>query len=229
MCSYDLNYNGKDTLEFLREAVNYNRFLERELIQFLGEHDKAVDFGAGNGEFAARLTAHGKRITAIEPDPHLRDAIAAQGIHVIANIEAAPMQHRIYSQNVLEHIEDDEAALRELQSKLHPLGKLFLYVPAFNCLYTDIDKAIGHHRRYHKAELVQKLKRAGFAIERAEYVDSVGFLCWLVMGRLPGDKTRINPLMVKLFDRYLFPLSRLLDTIAKPFFGKNLLVIAQKN
>ncbi len=159
MTVHDQNYTGKDTLEFLKEAVNYNHFLERQLLQFLGEYAEAVDFGAGNGEFAARLSAHGKCITAIEPDPHLRDAIAAQGIDVIANIEAAPMQQRIYSQNVLEHIEDDEAALKALHGKLHPSGKLFLYVPAFSCLYTDIDKAIGHYRRYHKTELVQKLKQ----------------------------------------------------------------------
>ena len=228
MTAYDLHYNGKDTLDFLKEAVNYNRFLAHELLQFLGEYEEAVDFGAGNGEFAARLSAHGKRITAVEPDPHLRDLIAAQGIKVIATIEAAPMQHRIYSQNVLEHIEDDEAALRALQSKLHPSGKLFLYVPAFSCLYTEYDKAVGHHRRYRKAELVHKLKRAGFIIERAEYVDSAGFLCWLVMGRLPGDKTRINPRIIKLFDRCIFPLSRFADTIMKYFFGKNLLVIARK-
>jgi len=225
----DNSYTGKDTLEFLKDAVNYNRYLEQELLRFLVPYDHAVDFGAGNGEFAARLQAQGKQITTVEADPQLRAALASQGFSVCAEMEAVPMHHRIYSQNVLEHIEDDEATLRAMKNKLYEAGKLFLYVPAFPCLYSAFDSAVGHCRRYKKQELAYKLQRAGFVIERAEYVDSLGFLCWLVMGKLPCNKTHINPAMIKCFDRLIFPVSRLLDKITKSYFGKNLLVIARKN
>lgn len=228
MTQHDQYYHGKTTLEFLKEARNYNHFLERELMQFLDTHHEAADFGAGNGEFAARLTAHGKHITAIEADPQLRDIITAQAINVTDHLSNLPMQHRIYSQNVLEHIEDDEATLRELHGKLHAAGKLFLYVPAFACLYTDFDKTVGHFRRYHKTELMQKLERAGFIVERAEYIDSIGYICWWLMGKLPGNKTHIRPCMVIGFDRLIFPLSRIIDHITNQLFGKNLLVIARK-
>jgi len=224
----DNDYTGKETLEFLKDAINYNHFLEQELLGFIAPCARAADFGAGNGEFAARLQAQGKHITAIEADAQLRAVLSEKNIPNVSTISALEMQERIYSQNVLEHIEDDAAILRELAGKLTSGGKLFIYVPAFQCLYTDFDKAIGHHRRYRKEGLAALLMQSGFAVERAEYVDSVGFLCWMVMGKLPGDKTRINPLMIKLFDRMLFPLSRVLDKMTKNYFGKNLLVIGRK-
>jgi SAM-dependent methyltransferase len=223
------DYTGKDTLEFLKDAVNYNRFLERELLRFITPHNTAVDLGAGNGEFAHRLSAHGIAVTAIEQDASLREQIAALGIPVIENIQSAKQHARIYSLNVLEHIEDDDEALRLLYATLEPSGSLFLYVPAFNCLYTPLDSTLGHFRRYRKKALMDKLTRNGFSVLRAEYVDVLGFFGWLAMSKVPGDKTRINHRMVRFYDQRLFGLSRLCDRVAKPFFGKNLLVIARKD
>ncbi|MDX2073330.1 MAG: class I SAM-dependent methyltransferase [Alphaproteobacteria bacterium] len=228
MSMHDQHYSGKETLEFLKEAVNYNRFLEEELLRFLAAADEALDFGAGNGEFALRLAAHGKRITTVEADPFLRETLATHGFTTMGHIEAAPTQQRIYSLNVLEHIEDDAATLHQFHEKLQAGGRLFLYVPAFHCLYSDFDRAVGHHRRYTKKTLLDKLEKAGFAIRRAEYVDALGFICWFSMRNLPGDKTKLNPAMVKLFDRLVFPASRIIDRATKHLFGKNLLVIAQK-
>ena len=50
--------------------------------------------------------------------------------------------------NVLEHIEDDVAALRTLRRLLRPGGRIVLYVPALNGLYGAYDRKVGHFRRY---------------------------------------------------------------------------------
>lgn len=223
-----MDYTGKDTLEFLKDAVNYNRFLETSLARFIAPSPTAIDFGAGNGEFAVRIKARNITVTAVEPDPILRNILDERGIANVDDIGAAPTAQRIYSMNVLEHIEDDGAALRALHAKLEPGGKIFIYVPAFMCLYTEFDKAIGHYRRYTRKELSEKLQRAGFEIESAQYVDALGFLCWFVMGKIPGNKTRIHPLMIRLFDRVIFPLSRVADVVTKNIFGKNLAVVARR-
>ena len=69
---------------------------------------------------------------------------------------------------------------------------------------------------------------SGFKIERAEYVDSIGFVCWFIMGKIPSNGKGINPLMIKIFDRVVFPISRVADILFNRFFGKNLLIIASK-
>ena len=58
----------------------------------------------------------------------------------------------IYSSNVLEHIYDDVKSLKQLESKLTKNGTLVLYLPAFQILYSDLDRSVGHFRRYSKKE-----------------------------------------------------------------------------
>lgn len=86
----------------------------------------------------------------------------------------------IYSFNVLEHIADDLAILQQLYKKLRYGGRLLIYVPAFQLLYSSMDRKIVHFRRYTQRELKDKLIKAGFNVYRAGYVDSLGFLATLL-------------------------------------------------
>jgi SAM-dependent methyltransferase len=225
---HSFSYTGTGTLEVLSDARNYNRFLEDEILAFIKPEMRALDFGAGIGEFARRLRARDVEVTCVELDSQQLRRLRESGFTSHAGLSGAPSASRIYSLNVLEHIQDDGEALSDIWTKLAPGGKLFLYVPAFMCLYTSFDQFVGHCRRYTRAELQQKTAAAGFVVERCEYVDSIGFLCWFIMGRLPGNKTSINPVMVKIFDRVLFPVSRGFDRLFSRIFGKNLLLIARK-
>jgi SAM-dependent methyltransferase len=214
----------------MQEARNYNYFLERELLAFLGGARHTLDFGAGAGEFASRLARRGVRVDCVEPDARLRDVLSRSGHIAARDLEAPELREtrysHIYTLNTLEHVEDDVSALRRLRERLQPGGRLFVYVPAFMALYTEHDRHIGHFRRYHRAELAQKLADAGFSVDRLDYVDSLGFAAWWLLKWLPGDKTRINPGMVRLYDRLAFPVSRLGDRLARHWLGKNLLAIA---
>lgn len=71
----------------------------------------------------------------------------------------------IYSYNVLEHIKDDVLILKILKEKLNPGGVLLLYLPAFQCLYSSMDKKVGHYRRYTRPRLMSLLQQSGFVIE----------------------------------------------------------------
>lgn len=219
-----ISYTGTKTLEILQDVVNYNRFLESELLEFIKPENSAFDFGAGIGEFAWRMKNNGILVSCVEPDSEMQELLRNEGFKVYDKVQQGTA--RIYSLNVLEHIEDDVSILREINQNLAQDGKLFLYVPAFMSLYTDFDKYVGHYRRYTREELEKKLVDAGFEIDRSEYVDSIGFICWFIMGKLPSNKNTINPIMVKIFDRFLFPLSRIADRIFSKKFGKNLLIIA---
>ena len=129
---------------------------------------------------------------------------------------------------MLEHIEDDSGALSVLHDRLKPGGRIIIYVPAFGVLFSSMDRLVGHHRRYRRRELSEKLRATGFAIESAYYVDSLGFFSALAY-RLIGKETGvISPGAVKIYDRFLFPLSRLLDRLVLGSFGKNLVVVADR-
>lgn len=229
MTSPTFEYTGKHQLEALQEAKNYNLYLEKMLLAFLSSASHILDFGAGMGEFADRLKRRGLVIDCLEPDQELRTLLEQKGHTAYAAAQdLSPSYSHIYSLNVLEHIEDDLATLKQLHHLLLPGGKLLLFVPAFMMLYSSLDKQVGHYRRYSKGELGTKLTASGFTINTLHYVDSLGFLAWLIMKQLGNKEGQLNKQAVMLFDRLIFPLSRMVDQVAAPFFGKNLLAIATK-
>jgi SAM-dependent methyltransferase len=223
-------YTGVDNLEVMQEAVNYNRYLLDTVRRYAPPQARVLDFGAGGGQFAAPLTGMGLNVTALEPDQLLQQRLRSQGLRAVGSTEELPDASfdYIYTLNVLEHIEDDAAALRSLCAKLTPRGKLLIYVPAFAILYTSMDAKVGHVRRYTRATLVARVHAAGFQVERVVYADSIGFFATLLFKLIGNKDGNVSLSALKFYDRLVFPLSRALDAIAQRWFGKNLLLICAK-
>jgi SAM-dependent methyltransferase len=68
--------------------------------------------------------------------------------------------------DVIEHISEDELALREMRKALRPGGGLLLTVPQHPWLWSEFDELSRHQRRYRRAELVEKVRDAGFSVRR---------------------------------------------------------------
>lgn len=221
---------GGENLEVMAEAVNYTAYLIGLIERHAGDAKRIADFGAGIGTFAEAMRKRGHTPVCIEPDHDRFAALVAAGFETVAGIDAlaAGTLDYVYTLNVLEHIEDDLAALRAIHSRLRPGGRLLVYVPAFQCLYSAMDHIVGHQRRYRRSALVVLLRQAGFTVEQARYADCLGFPAALAY-RFAGDSSgRLNPGAVKLYDRLIFPVSRLLDAVFAPVAGKNLLAVAQR-
>jgi SAM-dependent methyltransferase len=227
----DALYRGIDNLEVLADAARYSRFLVDSVVQAARESRTALDFGAGTGSLSIMARDRGMRVACVEVDPRLRERLRGLGFDVFADIGLVPdgSQPFIYSLNVLEHIEDDEGTLVRLFSKLAPGGRCVLYVPALQALYSSMDRKIGHYRRYHRRGLLRIAARAGFVIERAEYADSLGVPVTLLYKLLGSRKGDVSPLSVRIYDRFVFPVSRALDRLGcSRLLGKNLLVVLRR-
>jgi SAM-dependent methyltransferase len=224
-------YTGIDNLEVLAHAVRYHRFLVQRIVDASPGRNAALDFGAGTGSLSTMVRDRGLEVACVEPDARLRDRLRKQGFRVYDDIERVPdrSQGFIYSINVLEHIEDDAGALRTLLSKLEPGGRCLIYVPALGVLFSSMDRKIGHYRRYQRAGFVRVATRAGFAIERAEYADSLGFFATLIYKLVGSRQGDLSPASVRIYDRLVFPLSRVFDRLGcSRVFGKNLVVVMRR-
>jgi len=94
--------------------------------------------------------------------------------------------------DVIEHLDDDLAGLREIRRVLRPDGRALLFVPAFMFLWGVQDDVSNHRRRYRKEELLKVVREAGFEIERATYANITFFLPILIVRtfmRIFGIKT----------------------------------------
>ena len=212
--------------------TNYNRHLIKKLTKLNKSSTNVLEFGAGIGTLAALWELEtGFQPHCLEIDPNLQSIIESRGFHCYKSLDSVTKKFDlIYSSNVLEHIEDDQLALKKINSKLNEDGALVIYVPAFQILYSGLDEHIGHYRRYAKRDLINKLEKAGFDIAGVSYMDSIGFFAWLytkLRGYVPSQSVDGS---MRSYDRFIFPISRLLDELGFKFiFGKNLLVYAQKS
>ena len=141
---------------------------------------RLLEIGCGAGCLLHDLTAMGFRCTGIETSPSaLRLAWEIARYEPTVEIEETlqlvwqnkPFDY-IASFEVLEHIENDAAALDEWRSYLKPGGYLLVGVPCHMSRWSSSDVWAGHFRRYERQDLEALLKQTGFVVE---HVDCYGF------------------------------------------------------
>lgn len=220
-----IEYTGRDNLEVMQEVINYNKYLLNLILESARKSDSLVDFGAGNGTFSFPVTSSGYRVICVETDPVLSVDLANHGMTVLNDLEQAENGSidDMYSLNVLEHIEDVTIITALWYRKLRPGGKLVVYVPAFQVMFSSMDRKVGHISRYSKAELRQKLSNPGFEINQSRYTDSIGLVATLTYNLLSQGDGAVDPKMLKIYDRWVFPFSRLLDVLIHPNRGQECL------
>ncbi|MCF8057849.1 MAG: class I SAM-dependent methyltransferase [Bacteriovoracaceae bacterium] len=218
-------YDGTEVLKNLTEAVNYNHSL-RDLVIKESLPGDVLDFGAGIGTFSDLLKDE-LNPKCLEIDKKQAGILKQKGFVVVDSLEENKYDY-IYSLNVLEHIEDHHNIVKDLVKALKPGGKLLIFVPAFNILFSDLDKKVGHFRRNRTNDLRELLKENNTSIKKLKYFDFIGFFFALVFKTLRFKTDKINKRNVVIFDRLFYPLNYLLDPIFSSILGKNAYVVVKK-
>ena len=136
-----------------------------------------------------------------------------------------PQVDSILCSNVIEHIEDDQAVVRNADRILNPGGNMIFIVPRGEKLYCSLDSAIGHCRRYDKEQLSSLFEDLGYSIEKLFTLNKVGVLGWLWRGKIAKQKA-IGRFGLKTFN-ILVPLLKLIDPLL-PWPGLSLVIVARK-
>jgi len=222
-------YEGAEILALGDALRNYNRSIAVLVHRHGAGARDVLDFGAGIGTLSQAVRELGLTPVCLEPDAQQRGELDRRGFSTVASLAdvADASLDYIYSSNVLEHIEDDVATLIELRQKLRPQGRLLLYVPAFQSLYSAMDKAVGHFRRYDRLTLGDKLRGSGFAIEQLYYADVLGYFVTRLFKSVGDDTGKINTFTLSAYDRVIFPVGQLIEKIGRVPVGKNIVGIAR--
>jgi|688.fasta_scaffold324106_1 SAM-dependent methyltransferase len=227
------HYSGLVELEKLELNLNnYNHFIVTQFIRHATSKDKVLDFGSGIGTLSNiwKKLEGTSLITCVEPDEGQIKTLLERGLSGFTTLSEDSAFDYIFTSNVLEHIEDDSGVLKTLFKHLTPDGKLGIFVPANQLVYSHIDKKLEHFRRYSKTDLVNKVVNAGFKIDKCYYVDSIGLFAWLFAKVFRIEFSQEGSSFLKIYDKYIWPLSRIFDNLGfKYLFGKNLLLLASKD
>jgi len=119
--------------------------------------------------------------------------------------------------HVLEHVADDQAALRHMRALLPEGGRLILLVPVVKWVWGVLDEATGHQRRYTWRELQPLLLRSGFRVEDHWYVNFLAIFGWFFTGRILRREI-IPSGQYSLYNR-ITPFLARLETLIRPPIG----------
>lgn len=224
-------------LEVMAHATNYRDWMYRRVGPFIGR--RVLEVGAGIGNFTQLLLDR----ELVVPTDISRVCLSRLEERIGGRLRAQPKLldlgdpsdddwaaygfDTIVCMNVLEHVADDVRALRFMHSTLAAGGRAVVLVPAFMFLYGMVDRAIGHHRRYTRKDLLPRLREAGFEVEQAFYMNVIGMAGWFWNNRIRRI-TEEDPSQIGLFDNYIAPWAERVERALPPPFGLSLIAIGRK-
>ena len=198
--------------------------------------ESTLEVGCGTGTFLPSLQQRSGRLVALDAYPRsLRRAAAAAPSAVLlqADLRRVPLDDSQFDLtvvlDVLEHV-DERPLLDELHRLTREAGWLLISVPAFPCLWSVLDDAAGHRRRYRLGFLRQLLTAAGWRVVRATHYQALLFpFVWAVrkLGRPRAERRpprwlnrwlgAINHAEVRALGRFQLP------------WGSSLIVLARRS
>ncbi|MGQ0849711.1 MAG: glycosyltransferase [Actinomycetota bacterium] len=220
----DTNFShrsGHETLESMAVTGRVSKWTLERFEPHLGE--SVLEAGAGTGNLTRHLLGK-PRLVALDIDPFYVQAIDRRWGH-LENVEVMEGDLQdpglfeklgpasfdsVLCVNVLEHLDLPDRALEGFEKILRASGRALLLVPAHQWLFSEVDRAIGHRRRFERSELTTLIEIAHLEVEDVYEFNRLGVLGW-VFNKVVGGPS-IHRWQARLFSS-LLPVARLLERI----------------
>jgi len=226
-------------LETMLQARRYSAHLFNLLRPHVGA--RVLEVGSGIGTMSRQLADVAELIVGLEPNPHCASLIQhTVGQHANFALRTCHLEEcdrdeiasyrfdTVVCVNVLEHIEDDAAALRTFRDVIVPNGRVLIFVPAVQAAYGPLDAELGHHRRYSRHGLSRLFAEAGLKILTLRYTNPIGLLGWLYNAHV-AKSTAHSPFQVELFDKLVAPWALPLERLVTPPIGLSLFAVGERS
>ena len=161
------------------------------------ERPQILDIGCGTGANLEMLAEFGEA-QGVDVSVEALAFCRTRGLDRVRQSDAEKLPYEndsfdlVTALDVVEHLDDDLAGLKEMRRVLRPDGRALLFVPAFMFLWGVQDDVSHHRRRYTLAEIKRVLRSAGFEVERATYAN-VTFFVPILLSRLLMRLTGFRP------------------------------------
>ena len=194
-----------------------------------------LEVGAGCGSFTRNYYEPSfKSITLTDTDEKnistLKDIFQNKKNIEVLNKSVSEIEKKfntILYLHVLEHIEEDVKEIEEATKKLAEGGYLIIMAPAHQKIYCNLDKAVGHFRRYEKDFFYKKFKF--LTLINFKFLDSMGYLLYFLNKIFFKKETFPSNFKIFLWDKIFTPITIIVDFITSYKFGKCIISIYKKN
>lgn len=236
--SETLDKYGITTLEAISNAPAFNQWTYDLIHPFCS--GKIIELGSGIGNISRYFIEDKKDITLSDLRENYREYLSERFKYEKPNVRSVDMVHPQFEQvyrdllgqfdtafalNVVEHIEDHAAAVKNAGSLLKPGGRLIILVPAYDWLYNKFDRELGHYQRFNRKKL-RALFPQEYHIIQSAYFNALGIPGWFMSGTVARNK-EISSGEMKLFNR-LVPVAKMLDALTFDTIGLSVWCVAQK-
>jgi SAM-dependent methyltransferase len=232
---------GSHTLQVISKANRFNKWMYDVFRkQLKGE---VLEIGSGIGNISRLVLEDDLSLTLSDYNPeyfewlkkefsfakNIKEIIQINLLHKNFQTEYSRFKENydsIFLVNVIEHLEDDAKALENCRFILKPGGNLVVLAPAYQWLFCNFDKKLGHFRRYTLDSLSEVIRKNDLTITKKQYFNFAGIAGWLLFGKMLNHKL-ISKGEMNTFNRFV-PLAKWIDKFIANKAGLSIILTAQK-
>ena len=197
--------------------------------------DDILEVGAGCGSFTKGYMKNFNSITLTDTDDTSfnllkKNFVNEKKINVIkSSIEDIDKKfNTLLYFNVLEHVKEDKLEIKNALKKLNNGGHLIILVPAHQKIYSKLDRAVGHYKRY-DINFFRENNFENSEIVKLHFLDFFGYALYHLNKIFFKEETYPTNLKIFIWDKIFTPLTTIVDFLTGYKFGKNILCIYQKD
>ncbi|MBI1344043.1 MAG: methyltransferase [Terrimonas sp.] len=232
---------GSHTLAVISGAGHFNQWVYQQFREYL--KGNILEIGSGIGNISQFVIDDGHSLTLSDTNEEychwLEKKYAGQtAVNAILQIDLLDPEfssvHKDYREkfdsifllNVIEHIEDDALAVKNCSYLLRPGGHLIMLAPAWQYLFCQLDRELGHYRRYTQKTMTALFEQQQFQVINKKYFNILGWMGWLISGKLLRHKM-LRKNEMSLFDKLVVP-AQLIDRLLFKITGLSVIVTGKK-
>lgn len=232
---------GKETLDVIAEADQFNKWMFQTIAPFC--KGKVLEIGSGLGNISTFFLKSGFEIMLTDLRSEYCNFLRAKfSNHTnLLGVVEIDLVHpdfdnvycdyfetydTVFALNVIEHIENDNQALRNCRKLLAKDGHLIILVPAYQKLFNKFDEELGHFRRYTRSSLSNLFIENDLKIMYSKYFNFIGMFGWYFSGNIL-NKSTIPSSQMQIYNQLVSVWKRI-DSLLLNKFGLSTIVVGKK-
>lgn len=231
----EFDFEGEKTLKAIASADKFNEWMYSCIKNYC--NGRILEIGSGIGNISKYFISDSSDIVLSDIRSQYRNYLnTLTGSPTVIDLDIVDSEFdsrykdyfcsfdTIFALNVVEHIENDQMALLNMQKLLRPGGSIIILVPAFKLLYNGFDRELCHFRRYTLKSLLNIMPPNALLVDK-KYFNFMGIFGWFLVGSIFRTKT-IPQSNMKLYNK-LVPLFKIIDKVVRNKIGLSCVIVVK--